>query len=357
MRQFFLFLHRWLGLGAALVIAFLGISGAALVFRPELDARLNPQLLRVQPGASTASFQSIYETTRRQFPSHNISFLFAAKTPDTTHELWLNKGELRVYADPYSGAILGSRTEAGGFFPWLFRAHTHLFAGDVGESVAGWSGLILACLSVSGLVLWWPRAKSGWTRAFSPHLTTNWKGRFYELHRVGGFYLCILLLTSSLSGAALVWPDSASALASVLGTSKSPKAKASAGQWRNLDELVATANRAFPDGHLTRLSFPAKTGAPLVIRKKLPEEKHPNGMNNIALDAATGKILWVSDSRKAMRGERLMNLRYPLHIGAWGGNVTRILMVIGGLGAAFLSFSGIRMWLARLGARRKRRAV
>ena len=351
MRRAFLWLHRWLGLGAALIIAFLGISGAALVFRPELDARLNPQLLRVQPKTQNASFQLIYDATKRQFPDRKISFLFVARTPDSTHELWLDKGELRVYADPYSGAILGSRTEAGGFFPWLFRAHTHLFAGEIGESIAGWSGLILASLSISGLVLWWPRAKSGWKRAFKPHLKTNWRGRIYELHRAGGFWICALLLISSISGTALVWPDSATALASFVGTSKPPKASSTKGNWRDLDELVAVANRAFPDGRVTRLTFPAKAKAPLIIRKKLAGETHPNGMNNIALDAATGEVLSVSDSRRAKLGDRWMNARYPWHIGVWGGNFTRVLSVVGGLGAAFLSLSGVWMWVSRFRSR------
>lgn len=347
-----MFLHRWLGIGAALVIAFLGISGAALVFASEIDARLNPNLLRVQPHNRTASFQAIYDATRRQFPNRKISFLFVGKSPTQTHQFWLDKGKLRVYADPYSGQILGAREETEGFFPWLFSAHTHLFAGEIGEQVAGWSGLILASLSVSGLILWWPRAKAGWKRAFKPQLKTNWKGRIYELHRASGFWICLLLFNSGLSGAALVWPEAATKVVSVLGTTKPQKMKASAGKWRDLDELVALANRAFPDGRITRLTFPAKKGAPLVIRKKLVGETHPNGMNNISLDAASGRVLQISDSRRASGGERLMNLRYPLHTGAWAGTFSRILAVFGGLGAALLSVSGVWMTVNRFGKRR-----
>ncbi len=210
---------------------------------------------------------------------------------------------------------------------------------------------------MSGLVLWWPRAQSGWKRAFKPNLKTNWKGRIYELHRAAGFYLCALLLISSLSGAALVWPDAATKVASIFGVSQPPKVKASEGKWRDVDELVSLASRAFPDGRVTRLSFPAKAGAPLVIRKKLAGEAHPNGMNNIALDAATGRVLSVSDSRKAGWGERLLNLRYPLHIGVWGGLWTRVLMAVGGIGAALLSVSGVVMWANRLKPKRAPRRI
>lgn len=348
MRKAFLLLHRWLGLAAALVIAFLGLSGAALVFRPELDTKFNPRLMRVAPNTGhKASFQSITDETRQAFPNHKISFLFAARTPEQTHELWLDNGKLRVHVDPTSGKILGSRLEAQGFYTWLFRAHTQLFMGESGESLAGWTGLVLASLSLSGLVLWWPRTRSGWKRAFRPHWKTNWKGRLYELHRAGGFWLCALLLNASLSGASLVWPESATALAAHLGISQARKPKAEVGQWQNLDALVATANRVFPDGQITRLTFPAKPGAPFVVRKKLAEEIHPNGQNNIALDPSTGKVLSITDSRKAKTGARLLNLRYPLHTGRWAGNFSRVLAVLSGIGAAFMALSGVVMWAKR----------
>ncbi len=358
MRNVFLWLHRWLGLTAALAIAFLGLSGAALIYAPEIDARLNPQLLRVTPKEKPAKFGSILAATRRQFPNRQISFLFAAKTPDAAHEIWLDKGKTRVYVDPYSGQILGARAENQSFFIWLSRAHTHLLAGEVGEQILGWIGLILTSLALSGLILWWPGAKSAWKRAwkraFKPQLKTNCKGRVYELHRAGGFWLCVLLLNSGLTGAALVWPATATRIVAVFGFSDAKKVKAGSGKLRDIDELVAIANRAFPDGQITRLTFPAKSGAPFIVRKKLGGELHPNGQNNIALDGATGRVLQITDSRQSKGGERLMNLRYPLHIGRWGGDLSRIIAVLGGLATAFLALSGVYLWFNGFRRRRAR---
>lgn len=348
MRRVFLFLHRWLGLGAALIISFLGITGAALVFQPEIDARLNPNLLRVQPQVSRAPLQTVLESLRERFPTRKISFLFAAKSPDESDVWWLDKGKLRVYANPYSGAILGVRTETDGIFPTLFRAHTELFAGETGEQIAAWSGMILCALTFSGLILWLPRRlsalKTFGRRAFWPHWKTNWKGRVYELHRVLGFYLAGLLLVTALSGIFLVWHDLADQIAAPLGIANVKKVTAQSGKLRPLDELLKNADTAFPDGKLTRIAFPAKKGAPIVIRKKLPGELHPNGMNSIALDGTTGRVLSVTDSRTVPRGQRFLNLRYPLHIGAWAGNFSRVLAVFVGLSPLFFSISGFIMW-------------
>ena len=342
MRRAFLWLHRWLGLSAALVIAFLGLSGSALVFRPELDAKFNPRLLQVEPGGARTSWQANLSAVKARFPDSKVSFVFVGKSATDADEWWLDGGDTRVYQNPYSSQITGTRERGGDFFTWLHDAHTHLFVGEWGEQIAGWSGLILASLCVSGLVLWWPRGN--WKRAFVPNLRTNWRGKIYGLHRVGGFWLAGFLLVSALTGAALVWPD---VVTRIVGAPEKPKGVASAGPMRPLDELVGAANAAFPDGRLTRIAFPKKASGPVIVRKKLDDELHPNGMNNIALDGASGRVLWQNDTRRAGVGERVMNLRYPLHIGVAGGGVSRVVAVLVGLSPLWFGVSGFLMWRAR----------
>jgi uncharacterized iron-regulated membrane protein len=354
MRAFWLFTHRWLGLSVGLVLAFIGLSGSALVFRTELDARLNPSLLRVTPLPSKVSWQSTHAAVQNTFPGEEINFLFAGKTPDAPHEFWLDNGRTRVYVDPYRGTILGRRTATSGFFPWLYEAHTHLFAGEIGEKISGWCGLVLASLSLSGLILWWPRRMkpANWRHAFRLHWKTNIAGKIYESHRWGGFWISGFLLMSSLTGAALVWPEPATNMMSFL--LRSPTApiqkppKATTGKSLSLDELVRRADAAFPEGHLTRISFPTQSGAPLIIRKRLNSELHPNGLNNIALDPVTGVVLKQNDAREVTLAQRVLNLRYPLHIGLWGGKhlsfLSRIIQVFIGLAPAFFFITGLLMW-------------
>jgi uncharacterized iron-regulated membrane protein len=355
MRRWFLLLHRWIGLGAALVVSFLGITGAALVFRPEIEAKLHPNLLLVEARSQRAPLQPVLEAVQARFPDREVSFLFAAKHERASDEWWLDKGELRVYTDPHSGEILGTRAESEGLFPMLFRAHTELFAGERGEQIAAWSGLVLCSLTLSGLILWLPRNRAGWKRAWAPHWKTNWKGRIYELHRVGGLYLSGFLLMTAITGMALIWHELADEIAAPLGVANVKKVKAGTGKLQSLDELLRRADAAFPEGRLARIAFPAKPGAPLVIRKKLPEELHPNGMNNIALDGATGRVLQVTDSRTVPPGQRLLNLRYPLHIGVWAGDLSRVLAVFVGLSPLLFSISGFLMWNVKRRARHVRK--
>jgi uncharacterized iron-regulated membrane protein len=354
MRRFFLVLHRWLGLTIGLIIAWLGVTGSSLIFRNELEAKLYPELFRVQPHGQALSYGTVTAGVAKKYPNHKISLIFTAQAPEDTHEFWLDKGKLLVYVNPHNGQILGQRFEGEGVFNWLANGHIHLFYGETGEKVTGWCGVTLFALSLSGLILWFPRRASGWKRAFKPNLRTNWKGRIYELHRAGGFWVCGLLALSSLCGIALVWPDTATLLLSrVMAVEPPAKVKATSGKILPLDTLLANANTAFPEGTLVRLTFPAKAGAPFVVRKRLPGELHPNGMNNISVDPVTGRVLRVDDSRQAGPVQRLMNLRYPIHIGVWGGNFTRMLYVLLGWTPALLGISGFLMWRRRVQAHRQ----
>lgn len=352
MRLTFLWLHRWLGLAAGLIISFIGLTGSALVFRHELEAKIEPRLVHVEEQETRASWQTIYERVEQTYPGSQINHIFLGKTPSTSHEVWLDGGQRYAYVNPYTGVVLGGRSEAEGVLPALYQAHTHLFAGETGEKIAGWSGLTLAALSISGIVLWLPRhplRAAGWRNAFRLHWKKPWKVRNYELHRVGGTVVACFLLLSSLTGAALVWPEATETIVSTFaGKAGRPKplATSTKGTLR-LDTLVARANTAFPEGELRRISFPAKPGAPLVIRKKRDSDLHPNGMNYVYLDAATGKVLAIDDASKAGLGTRIMNARYPLHIGLWGGTASRVVAVFTGLAPLLLFISGFIIWNGR----------
>ena len=60
----------------------------------------------------------------------------------------------------------------------------------------------------------------------------------------------------------------------------------------------------------------------------------------------------MEDSRTAAAGTRFLNLRYPVHIGLYGGLFTRILHAITGLAPLGLFTTGCLMWWNRVGSKR-----
>ncbi len=325
MRRLLFNLHLVVGLSLGLLIAVMGLTGSLLVFRHEIDRVLYPHLLRAAPeqGGQSVPLQAVLETVRKADSGRAINYVFVARSAEETHELWLNGGALRVYVHPGTGRILGAlnaeRTPTG----WLSALHTKLLSGETGERIIGYGGLGLLFLSLSGIVLWWPSR----VRQLKERLRVKWdasgKRVNFDLHRSGGFYVAGLLALMALTGTSLAFgewfTEAAHRLTRTPPRPKAPVVSASSDEEPlPLDVVVRTANQALPAGEITRIALPSAPNAPLVVRKRLPGEMHPNGMSFIFVDPYRGRVLRLDSARHAAAGPRLLNLRYPLHIGLYG---------------------------------------
>jgi uncharacterized iron-regulated membrane protein len=92
------------------------------------------------------------------------------------------------------------------------------------------------------------------------------------------------------------------------------------------------------------LYLPLAADQPVVVRKKLAEEVHPNGRNFVHVDPYRGEIVQRRSSRDAALAVRIDNLVYPLHIGTAGGVTTRVIQAAVGVSLAVLCFAGLVMW-------------
>jgi uncharacterized iron-regulated membrane protein len=326
-----------------------------LVFRHEIDQWLEPGLRRVSPQASGfVSLEQVVTAAAREVPGSAIQHIFVAEGTGDSHELWLSGTDRRLYVDPYSARILGGKRETETFTGWLFSWHTKLLSGETGERIVGWGGVILLLLSVSGVVLWWPDR----LRQVPDRLRIKWnasrKRVTYDLHRTGGFYAAALLALLAVTGSSLVFDEWFTAAAfRITGTPPSaPRPKAARippdAPPVPLPVLLAHVDDALPGGQLRRISFPAKAGGAVVVRKRMPGDLHPNGMSYVYLDLYSGIVLRVDRAMDASAGQRLVNLRYPLHIGRWGGFASRLLQSLVGLMPAVLFITGCRMWWGRV---------
>ena len=62
-------LHRWVGLTVGLLLAVVGLSGSALVFREEIDLALNPELLRVEVRDARQPLAAVVGAARAAYPA------------------------------------------------------------------------------------------------------------------------------------------------------------------------------------------------------------------------------------------------------------------------------------------------
>jgi uncharacterized iron-regulated membrane protein len=365
--------HRWGGLIAGLVVAVLGLSGSALVFREEIDRALNPHLLVVAappnatgpahpraPSPPRPPLQPALDALAARFPGEPATRLRLPRRPDASVEVWLGAGPTRyAYVDPYTGRLLGDRRPTEFLTGWLFDLHAHLLAGEAGHQLAGWAAWALVALALTGLRAGWP-GRGKVRLALTVARGRPVRRRTYDLHRAGGFWTSALLLVAGVTGASLVFHEAfqraldgltgSPALASV------PRARgATTAPSLPVDRALAEAARRVPDGVVSYVYLAARGEAPVQVRLRRPSELHPNGKTFVTLRPHTGEVLAVADGPGAPLGSRLYSALYPLHIGTVGGTGTRVVLVGVGLAPAALFATGVLLRRTRRrGAARSR---
>lgn len=371
MRAAFVFLHRWVGLAAGLLLALLGLTGTFMVWQAEIDAALNPQWFssagrcakpaRAQPIAASLSLLD------RARPQARATTVVAPSLPGAAHIVWEARDEAtgwrrEHFVDPACGRYLGMRDrgawrlDAAHAVPLLYDLHSRLVAGEPGHLVVGAGGLVLLALGLSGLVVAWPRGASGsgWRRALGIKTDASPVRLWYDIHRAFGLWLLPVVLLMSITGAGLVFSDTARALVdAVLKVERLPRMAggAAAGpapaQALPLDELAARAEQEFPAARWSRLTLPTAPAAPIEVRLlQAGEPRVDTGTTRVRF-GADGKVLARYDALRTGSGSVVLDWLFPLHSGEGLGTTARLLWTAFGLMPLVWLGSGAWLWWRR----------
>jgi uncharacterized iron-regulated membrane protein len=359
LRKLVLNVHLVAGLTVGLLLVSAGLTGSLLVFRAEIDTLLAPHLLRVEPAGERVAVERVLGSVRAAFPGEAPLRVQMPREAEETFEVTLaGEAGRMVYVHPYTGAVLGTRLPTDHFAGWLFEWHTKLLSGETGERVMGTAALVLLVLVLTGVVVWWPGMRR-LADGFRVKWRAGWKRVNFDLHRAGGIWTTAFLTAVSVTGASLVFHDAFMATLNRATRSEPrptpPVVAPVAAAPLSVDALIARADRRLPGGQVTYLTLPATATAPLVVRKRFDYELHPNGRNFVYLHPQTGEVLALEEARTAPAGTRAYNVLYPIHIGRWGGTVTRVLYALLGLAPLVLFVSGCLMWWNRVLAPKRRR--
>lgn len=178
--------HRWLGLIAGILTIVLGDTGAILAIDPVLEAWQSPgsaaapsvghlaeQVKRAMPGV---------EEIRRLPSGAIVAFGFDGEQPQA------------FYIDPQDGHTLAPY-QTSPLPRWVKKLHRSLLLGDTGRWGAAAIALMMALISVSGLVLL-VRRMGGWRQLAGP-VRGTWPQRLHvQVGRVALPVLCISSFTA-----------------------------------------------------------------------------------------------------------------------------------------------------------------
>lgn len=344
--------HRWFGLLAGLLLVVIGISGSLLIFSQELDQTLYPQLLQVQPQAEMRSHQSLVEIAKTAQPNLKLHRITVPRSPEATYTVMMvdaNGDYTDIYLNPYTGTVLGSRPWKQTLAGFLVELHVHLFAGDWGMQLVGISGGVLLLIGFTGLLLWngWRNLKHGFTIRWQ----APWPLIHYDVHKAIGALSVALLALIAVTGMAMVfWEPFEQGVYRLTGAAKPPELASTMVPGKApmpIDALLQRATAAFPEAQLFKF-FPAKQPeATFNVWLELPQEHEFNKNPYLYLDQYSGEILRISGSKQDSLADRLLNAPYILHVGNYGGLVTRLIYFIVGLAPLILLLTGWVRWQQR----------
>jgi uncharacterized iron-regulated membrane protein len=325
--------------GGALLLV--GLSGAVLVFRAELEEAMYARA-RVSTGSARLPLQALLEGARVHHPGFTPAGLTLPEVPGrpVRVDMVTPAGDaVVVLVDPSTGRVIHSRWRERSPLHALRTLHAELYMGARGRVVVAGLGLALLAQGITGLYLWWPFVRRP-GRGFAVRWGRSWPAVSFDLHKVLGIASSAFNLPIALTGAALGF----AALAPPSSVAGGPEARATADPPLPLDALVRRAEAALPGGSTVSVHLGA--GA-VIVRRRLPGDLDARGASLVALEASTGRVLEVRDARREGPGWRLWALAAPLHYGDFAGRASKLLYAAGGLASAALVITGFGIWLTR----------
>jgi uncharacterized iron-regulated membrane protein len=369
--------HRWAGLVLGLLIVLIGVTGSILIFEDELYGLLNPELSRVEPGETYLPYDVLVAAAAKDYADLQPGYISRLNDADTTPLVVTLQGassrEEKVIVNPYTAEVLGHQS-AFSSLALIRRLHADFALGDVGRNAVGILSVLIAILSLVGLVLWWP-GKGAWARS----LKINWRARprlmLRDLHNAGGAYVFVFVLLSAITVPPIVWKLTTPGGGPPQASSGPPQASSGPPQAGAAARPGPPAGGA-PPGTTTRppsipwqqaidaaqgtvpgqwVGFALRPLGPApfyMVRLWPPGKVATPEMTTVFVNRYNGDIIRVS-SPQAMTPIRMISADFliTLHSGAIAGFPGRLIMFIAGLGFAVLFFSGLATWVMRRSSR------
>jgi uncharacterized iron-regulated membrane protein len=344
MRQALLVLHRYLALAAALFLTLVAASGCILVFEGAIDRALNARLWHVEASsAATLPLDTLVARVSVVRPGERVSGITPSPVPDRATVLSVARGT-QLFVNPYTGAILGTRTAEDRERSFARRAHVFhetLMAKTFGSTVVGLVTAGAFLLVLSGIPLWWRRKIVSVGGG-------SWKRVVFDLHHSAGVLASLVLAAITFTGAWMHYDGLTRAIRSLDGGAspaipKQPAVPPNA-EAVSIDSAVRVARRTLPGAHVMGVSLPADNKQPVMVSMRFPEDRTPGGRSRVFIDRSSGGLLGSWSTRTAPLGTRLDNLKRSVHTGDIFGKASEVIWLLASLVMIAQAVTGVLMW-------------
>ncbi len=363
-------IHLWLGLTSGIIVIIISLTGCLFVFQKEISDITYRKTFYVNPAGSILPFSELQQRAQQAMGADKpINSVTTYKDPSKAWEFMAYKANdtaityfgvmehyQSVFVDPHTGIVTGTRNYKYDFFSIVKYIHWSLLLNTkYGQPVIGYATLIFVIMTITGLILWWPKK---WNRANRrKSFRIKWDAKFkrlnYDLHNVPGFYAMLIALVIALTGMvwAFQWFEKA-VYAAAAGTTKASERKqvksdsTATASANPLDIAFTEAVKQLPDCQRIGVS-PAygKEGTIYMFGYRGKETYYD--YDQLQFDQYTGKMLLRTNLQEHNGGERLIGMNYDIHVGAIAGLPGKILAFIISLICASLPITGFYIWWGR----------
>lgn len=376
MRKIFRNIHLWLSVPFGILITLICFSGAALVFEKEVMELCHRELYFVKKvEAAPLPMEQLMTKVAATLPdSVSVTGVNISSDPERAYQVTLSKPRrASMYVDQYTGEITG-KYERAPFFNFMFQMHRWLLDsmkqdGGIfwGKMIVGTSTLMFVFVLISGVVVWWPRTRKALKNSLKIVANKGWRRFWYDLHVAGGMYALVFLLAMALTG--LTWSfqwyrtgfyktfgvevqpsmghGNAAANSTAKGGKREGKPEGREGRgahryspytnWQQVYEQLAEAN---PDYKQISVSDGSASVA-------VPRFGNQRGTDRYKFNPRNGEITETTLYKDLDNSGKIRGWIYSVHVGSWGGMLTRILTFVAALIGASLPLTGYYLWIRK----------
>ncbi|WP_316819421.1 PepSY-associated TM helix domain-containing protein [Pedobacter gandavensis] len=348
-------LHLWLGLASGIVVVILSITGCVLVFEQELKSLTSPWLHAEQPANAKILPPSVlHQSVEQALPGKHIESVWYHGAGRTAH-FSVHESDSMVYVNPYTAEVV-AMVDHEDFFHFIDEGHRHLWMPRaIGRQIVGWSTFIFFLLTISGIILWWPKK---WNkRSRDQSFKIKWKAKFkrvnYDLHNVLGFYSLVIALLMAITGLVMSFSWFSQGVYWLTGGENKPRQKR-----QKVEVSGPSVNTSLQNADLIWhkvVNEIARYNKDQVIIHFAEEpdeaiyactDMTKGFWRDLNFDPLTLELLPNSTKRlEDMKfPDQVRKLNYAIHVGAIGGLTTKILYFLASLICASLPITGFYIW-------------
>ena len=366
LRNCLLHLHRWTGLSLGLVLIVIAVTGAIVLFRPQLEPVVNRDLLTVPACTERSSIETLTANARAAHKESQLDYIRMNRPEDGAARIPATRirftDQVFVFLNPCTGEVLGERPRYGGVLATMEQTHIFRF-GPERSLITPISAIIFAIVLITGgVALWWPSRGRRFRDALrSPTRIPAGPARKLQLHKVAGVFAGLVLVSLVLTGLPLSFDWYRDGLYAMTGSprpSKFPPSKLPAtGEARRvpLDTIWEKAQNLVPNWNEVLIHYPEKPKAPYDMYLIERDAPHPNARTMLFFDAYSGEVLRHTPYPQSSAGHKLYFWSISFHTGQFGDWPVQLVLLAGVLCVPLLAFTGTMSWLQRRNAAAARR--